>query len=99
MSDKITYLHTVFSLMDFYDIDGDGDTLYEMQPGWGNISERHIPLIGEHVRLSSYENYVSDYKKPIFSNYYEVVDVVSSYSENKKDKIVTVQYHIYLKKK
>ena len=101
MSDKITTLHTVFSLMAFYDIDSDdGDTLYEIQPGWGNEKEMHIPRIGEHVFLSSYENnYVSDYKKPIFRNRYEVVDVISSYSENKGDKTVTVQYHIYLKKK
>lgn len=100
MSDKITTLYTVFSLIAFYDIDGDGDTLYEIQSGWSNANEMRLPRVGEHVLLSSYENnYVSDYKKPIFRNRYEVVDVISSYSENKGNKMVTVQYHVYLKRK
>ena len=83
-----------FSLVDFYDIDGNGATLMELQAGWTDFSQIRVPCIGEHIRLSSHEG-DRVYK---FEDCYEVVDIETSYSENRQSEMITVQYHVFVKK-
>lgn len=95
MNNSISYTRTVFSMIAFFD--EDDNELLEIQ---GIVDEHtaRVPNIGEHIILASYEGDSVNDKKPIFRNFYKVVDVFTHYSENKRWENVSVQYSVILKK-
>lgn len=94
MKEVISYTDASFIMIAFFD--ENENELMEISGAYEDCAMR-VPCIGEHIVLSSYEHdHVND-KKAIFRNLYKVIDVITSYSENKGFKNISVQYSVTLK--
>lgn len=97
--DSIINTNTSFSVIAFFDEDNQEEAIMELQGTRGACDlGMRVPFIGELVRLASYKgDFVND-KTSIFQKYYKVVDVISSYSENRKWDNISVQYSVILRR-
>lgn len=99
MDNLIGYTNTSFSMITFFEEENEDTPIMELQ-GYNSAEPlgMRVPNIGEHISIGSYEHdYIND-DEPVFQGYYQVVDVISSYSENKGYKNIFVQYSVILRK-